>query len=142
MLVRRVVFLVGRCNRTAVGIMLAKLGEPNVVKHGRAGELGSSNRQQQRLHDQGVDRSRADQPSPEPAQPCASLIWSGWHAHKRIAMQGYGTQSGSGFGGDSGECRRTLARSIMVKINVATLGHNVLCGSANEKKNWQTWNIS
>ena len=74
MLMRRMLLLVGGRNRAAVRVMLAKLGERNVVKDGRLGELASHDRQQQRLHDQGIDRNRANQPSPEQAQFRASLI--------------------------------------------------------------------
>ena len=60
--------LVGGRNRAAVGVMQAKLGERNLVEDRSLGELGSGHRQQQRLHDQGIDRDRADQPSPEQPQ--------------------------------------------------------------------------
>ena len=75
--------VVGR-NRTAVRVVQAKLGERNVVKDCRLGELASRNRQQQRLHGQSIDRDRADQPSPEQSQPRTCLIWPASHAHKRL----------------------------------------------------------
>ena len=71
---RRVLLLVSGRNRAAVRVMQAKLGERNVVQHRRLSELASRDRQQQRLHDQGIDRNRANQPSPEQAQPHTSLI--------------------------------------------------------------------
>jgi hypothetical protein len=61
-------FLIGRRNGAALGIMQAKLSERNLVEDRGLGELGSGYRQQQRLHNQGIDRDRADQLSPEQPQ--------------------------------------------------------------------------
>ena len=82
MLVCGVFVLVGRRNRTAIRVMKAKLGERNFVKDGRLGELASRYRQQQRLHNQSIDRDDADQPSPERSPLRTCLIWSGLHAHR------------------------------------------------------------
>jgi hypothetical protein len=82
--------LVGRRDRPAICLMLAKLREGDFVKSGRLGELACRDRQQQRLHHQGIDRNGADQPSPEQAQLRAGLIWSGWHAQALVAIQGRG----------------------------------------------------
>ena len=71
--------LVGGGNRRPTRIMQAKLGEWRFVRGGRLGELASH--QQQRLHDEGADHKRADQPTPEQAQLGASLIRSAWHTH-------------------------------------------------------------
>jgi len=68
MLVRGMFVLVSRRNRAAIRVMQAKLRERNFVKDGRLGELASHYRQQQRLHDQSIDRDDADQPSPERSQ--------------------------------------------------------------------------
>jgi hypothetical protein len=81
-LMRGVFFLVGRRNRAAIRVMKAKLGERNFVKDRCLGELASPNRQEQRLHDQSIDRDYADQPSPEWPQFRTCLIWSGLHAHR------------------------------------------------------------
>ena len=67
-------FLVGRRDRSAIGVMLAELGERYLVEGGRLRKLASRDRQQQRLHGKGIDRNRANQPSPEQSQPQASLI--------------------------------------------------------------------
>jgi hypothetical protein len=58
-------FLIGRREGAAIGAVLAKLSERNVVESGRLGKLASRDRQQQRLHGEGIDRNRANQPSPE-----------------------------------------------------------------------------
>ena len=83
---RGVFCLVGRRNRAAVRVMLTKLRERYFVEDGCLGSLASQYRQQQRLHDQRIDRKDADQPSPEwsPLQTC--LIWSGLHADKRMLL--------------------------------------------------------
>lgn len=60
--------LIGRCNGAALGIMQAKLSERDLVEDRGLGELGSGYCQQQRLHNQGIDRDRADQLSPEQPQ--------------------------------------------------------------------------
>jgi hypothetical protein len=60
--------LIGRRDRTAIGIMLAKLSKCDIVENGRLRKLAAGDRQQQRLHDQGTDRNRADQRSPERTQ--------------------------------------------------------------------------
>jgi hypothetical protein len=73
-LVCGVLLLVGRRDRAAIGVMLAKLGECSFVESGRLRKLASHDRQQQRLHDQGIDCDRADQPPPEHAEFRASLI--------------------------------------------------------------------
>jgi len=73
-LVCGVFVLVGRRDRAAIGIMLAKLGERDFIESGRLRKLASHDRQQQRLHDQGIDRGCADQLPPERAKFRASLI--------------------------------------------------------------------
>jgi hypothetical protein len=70
----RGMLLIGRRDRAAIGVMLAKFGESCLVERGRLRKLASGDRQQQRLHGQGIDRNRANQPSPEQSQPQASLI--------------------------------------------------------------------
>ena len=68
------VFLIRRGDRTAVVVMLAELRERNLVEDGGFGDLVPRNRQQQRLQHQGIDRCRANQPSPEEPQFRASLV--------------------------------------------------------------------
>lgn len=84
----RGMFLIGWRDRIAIGIMLAKLRERRVIESGRLRKLASGDRQQQRLHGKGIDRNRANQPSPEQPQFRATLIWSGWHAQAHIAIDG------------------------------------------------------
>jgi hypothetical protein len=67
-------FLIGRRGRAAIGVMLAKLSERGLFESGRLRKLAPDHRQQQGLHDQGIDRNRANQPSPEKTQLRASLI--------------------------------------------------------------------
>jgi hypothetical protein len=86
MLVDGMSFLVGGRNRTAIRIVQAELGERNIVKGAGLRELGTSNRQQQRLHEQGIDRGCADQPSPERSRFRTCLISSGGHAQGRVVL--------------------------------------------------------
>jgi hypothetical protein len=65
MVERRMLRLIGRRNRTAVGGVQAKLGYGKVVDGGSVGKLGTNRRQQKRLHHQRIDCRRANQPSPE-----------------------------------------------------------------------------
>ena len=87
MLMERMSFLVGGRNGTAIRIVQAELGERNSVKGAGLRELGTSNRQQERLHDQGIDRERADQPSPERWRSRTCLVWSDGHAHGRVVLR-------------------------------------------------------
>src|SRR5581483_8214438 len=75
------IFLVGRCNGAAIRIMKAKLGERDIVESSGLRELAPGNRQQQRLHDQCIDRERANQSLPEGARFQSCLIWSNAHVH-------------------------------------------------------------
>lgn len=126
MLVRGVFVLIGRRDRAAVRVMQAKLRERNFVKDRCLGELASRYRQQQRLHDQSIDRNDADQPSPERAQFRVSLIWSGWHAHKRRLLYRVRDEAKFRRGAtiDSSGCDqrryRADAVSIVGGVNVAT----------------------
>jgi hypothetical protein len=86
MMVRRI-FLVGRCNGAAIRIMKAKLGERDIVESGGLRELAAGNRQQQRLHDQRIDRERANQPPPEGARFQSCLICSNAHVHNVLRYQ-------------------------------------------------------
>ena len=79
---RGVFFLVGRRNRAAIRVMKAELRERNLIEDRCLSKLASRNRQEQRLHDQSIDRNDADQPSPERPQFRTCLIWSGLHAHR------------------------------------------------------------
>jgi len=64
-LVRRVLLLIGWRDRAAVRIVLAELGERDLVQDGSLRELAAKHRQQQRLHHQGIDRDDAYQLAPE-----------------------------------------------------------------------------
>ncbi len=83
---RGVLFLIGRRNGAAVRVMQTKLRERDFVENGCLGGLASQYRQQQRLHDQCIDRKHPDQRSPErsPLQTC--LIWSGLHTDKYMLL--------------------------------------------------------
>jgi len=69
-----VFFLVGWCNRAAICVMQTKLGEGDFVEDRCLRQLVSSERQQQRLHDQRIERKHADQLSPERTTPLVCLI--------------------------------------------------------------------
>ena len=86
MLVRRVLLLIGRRSGTAVRIVQTELGERSLVKNRSLGKLAARNRQQQWLHDQGIDRDRADQLAPEGSQSRSCLIWSALHVQERILL--------------------------------------------------------
>jgi hypothetical protein len=57
--------LVGRCGRSTVGRIQAKLSERKIVKGRSIGQLGANDRQKKRLHHKRVNSRRANQPSPE-----------------------------------------------------------------------------
>jgi hypothetical protein len=73
-------------SRAAVYPMQAQLGERKIVKSRSLGKLSTNDRKQQRLHDQRVNRCRANQPSPE-AQP-TRLISHDSHAHELMLIPG------------------------------------------------------
>jgi len=65
MVIRRMLVLVGRRERTPVRPMQAKLGERKFVNDSSIRYLDANDRQQKRLHNKRIDNRSADQPSPE-----------------------------------------------------------------------------
>jgi hypothetical protein len=78
--------LVSRCDWAAVGRVKANLGKGKVVKDGSIGQLGTDNRQQQRLHHQRIDRRRANQPSPESPQSQIRVALPDSHDHELMLI--------------------------------------------------------
>jgi hypothetical protein len=74
MVIRRMLVLVGRRERTPVSPMQAKLGERKFVKGGSIRYLDADDRQQKRLHNKRIDNRRANQPSPETPQSQGSAV--------------------------------------------------------------------
>jgi len=60
--------LVDRRSWIAVRVVQTQLGVGHLIQDRRLGRLASRDYQQQRLHDHGIDRKHADEPSPERAR--------------------------------------------------------------------------
>jgi hypothetical protein len=82
MIMSRMVLLISGRNRAAVRVMQAKLGQGKIIKARSLSQLGTNDRQQQRLHHQRIDSCRANQPSPETPQSQANVILPASHAHE------------------------------------------------------------